>query len=79
MYDRQTMENFAKLSTVNFNNFGAVAEIVKELVLDEQGNPIVKDGLVLPINILTKAITLVIETLGKSVSKPLTTTTENSN
>jgi hypothetical protein len=79
MYDRQSMETFAKLTTVNYNNFGAVADIVKELVLDEEGKPVIKDGLVLPMNVLTRAIGLVVETLGKSASPSLTKTTENSN
>jgi hypothetical protein len=38
---------------------------VNDMVLDEEGAPVVKDGLVLPTNVMTKVIGKVVETLGK--------------
>jgi len=35
------------------------------MILDEDGTPIVKDGYLLPSNILTRVIGKVVETLGK--------------
>lgn len=77
MWDRQSMSSFVKLATIDYQQFGQVAEIVKEFVLDEEGNPVVKDDLVLPTNIMMKAITKVIDTLGKSVTIPVTPTQDS--
>ena len=73
IHDRQSMDVFVRLATLDYTNFGQVASLVKELVLDEEGKTVVKDDLVLPTHILMKAITKVIEELGKSVA---TTTTK---
>jgi hypothetical protein len=78
VWDRQNMDSFIKLATLDYNDFGKVADLVKELVLDEQGQPVIKDDLSLPTNILMKVITTVVETLGKSVSPSMMTTTETS-
>lgn len=79
IWDRQPMDKFVRLATLDYNNFGEVTTLVKELLLDEQGNEIIRDDLVLPTNILMKAITTVIEALGKSVlNSPLTMETETS-
>lgn len=78
IYDRQSMETFVKLATLDYTNFGEVANLVKELVLDEEGKPVIHDDDVLPTNILMKAITTVVETLGKSVLTPMTTETPTS-
>jgi hypothetical protein len=72
VYDRQPMDVFVKLATLDYTNFGSLTDIVKELVLDEDGKPIVRGDNVLPTDVLMKAINLVIETVGKSVS-PTTT------
>jgi hypothetical protein len=39
--------------------------MVNGMVLDEEGQPVVKDDLVLPTGIMTKVIGKVVETLGK--------------
>lgn len=41
------------------------------MILDENGNVIAKEGLVLPVSILMKAIQKVVEVLGKPL-KPIT-------
>jgi hypothetical protein len=73
IWDRQSMDTFVKLATIDYTNFGALTEIVKELVLDEEGKPVIHDDVVLPNNILMKAINVVVETLGKSIAAPSTT------
>lgn len=78
IWDRQDMEKFVRLATLDYQNFGEVTSLVKELLLDEEGNPIIKDDVVLPTNILMKAITTVIDALGKSVSAGEQSQTENS-
>ena len=78
IWDRQSMDSFVKLATLDYKNFGTVAEVVREFVLDSEGRPVVTADQVLPTNIMMKAITTVIETLGKSVTPGGTKTTQTS-
>jgi hypothetical protein len=73
IWDRQSMDTFVKLATIDYTNFSALTDIVKELVLDEEGKPVIHDDIVLPNNVLMKAINVVVETLGKSIAAPITT------
>ena len=65
IYDRQSMDKYVRLAQMKSENMSELIEAVNEMVLDEEGNPIVKDGLVLPTAIMTKVISKVVETLGK--------------
>ena len=78
IWDRQPMDTFVKLATVDYKEFGKVAEIIKELVLDETGKPIVNDESMLPTDLMMRAINRVVETLGKSVAPVSTKVTETS-
>jgi hypothetical protein len=78
IWDRQNMSTFIKLATLNYEDFGSIAELMNELVLDDEGKPIATDDLVLPTDLLMKAITRVIDTLGKSVTPPTEMKTETS-
>ena len=65
IYDRTGMDVFVKMATMKSEDFGDMVEIVNKMILDEDGTPIVKDGYLLPSNILTRVIGKVVETLGK--------------
>ena len=65
VYDRTNMDVFVKMATMKNEDFGEMVEIVNKMILDEDGTPIVKDGYLLPSNILTRVIGKVVETLGK--------------
>jgi hypothetical protein len=65
IYDRTGMDVFVKMATMKGEDFGDMVEIVNKMILDEDGTPIVKDGYLLPSNILTRVIGKVVETLGK--------------
>jgi hypothetical protein len=65
VYDRQDMEVFVKLATLDVNNFEKLTSLVNAMILDEAGAPVVKDGLTLPSDVLMAAIQKVIEILGK--------------
>jgi ubiquinone biosynthesis protein Coq4 len=72
MYDRQDLPTFMKLSKMK-DDEGTLLEIVRELVLDEDGKRVLKDGHVLPIEILVKVIEAMIANLGNFKSQSLTT------
>lgn len=65
IWDRQPMEKFIKLAQTRTDNIGDLLEIVNDMALDEDGTPILKDGLVLPVDVLSKVVSKVVETLGK--------------
>ena len=64
-WDRQPMEIFMRLANIDGKNTAELINIVKTLILDEEGKQIVNDKNVLPTNVLMKAITKVTEQLGK--------------
>jgi hypothetical protein len=65
IWDRQPMDKFVKLAQMKGEDMSELVAAVNDMVLDEEGNPVVKDGLVLPTNVMTKVIGKVVETLGK--------------
>jgi len=67
VWDRQDLDAFVKLATLDVNNFDQLAKLVNAMILDEGGAPVVQDGLALPSDVMMAAIQKVIETLGKPV------------
>jgi hypothetical protein len=65
IYDRQSMAKFIKLANSSEENYTAMVETVESMILDEEGKEILRDGLILPIPIMSKVVTRVVETLGK--------------
>lgn len=68
IYDRQSIQTFAKMATLKTDDFGSAAELIKDLILDENGTKVITDDSILPTDVMMKAITRVIEELGKSVN-----------
>jgi hypothetical protein len=65
IWDRQPIDKFIKLATMKNENIGDLVTTINDMVLDEQGKPVIKDGLTLPTGIMTRVIGKVVETLGK--------------
>lgn len=64
-WDRQPMDVFMRLANINDKNTGDLIEIVKTLILDDAGKPVLSDKNMLPTSVLMKAIQKVTEQLGK--------------
>jgi hypothetical protein len=64
-WDRQPIGVFMQLSNINEEKEVGVFEIIRKLILNEEGNEILVDENTLPTNVLMKAITKVTELLGK--------------
>lgn len=64
-WDRQPMDMFLRLSTVDPNNQSAIISAVKELVMDDKGNKVLDGEEVLPTHIMLRVMTKVVEGLGK--------------
>lgn len=64
-WDRQPMDVFMRLANLDQKNTGELINVVKTLILDDNGKQILTDKNMLPTGILMKAIAKVTEQLGK--------------
>jgi hypothetical protein len=64
-YDRQPLDTFMKLANANQQDMKTMVEIVRTMILDEDGKEIIKGETTLPSGILIKVIAKVVESLGK--------------
>lgn len=63
-YDRQPIDLFMRLAQLTETNNGNVIEIVKDLILDENGDKLLVGDIMLPNRVLMKAITKITQLLG---------------
>lgn len=68
IYDRYEFDTYLKLFQTEENDISRMTTLVKELLMDDKGNPIITDGEILPSDIMMKAIEQVVKTLGNSVT-----------
>lgn len=64
-FDRQPMDVFMRLANLTEKNTADLLNIVKTLILDENGKEILTEENMLPTSVLMKAIAKVTEQLGK--------------
>jgi len=64
-WDRQPMDVFLKLASINSENQAGIMSAVKELVLNEDGTPVITDEATLPTRVMMRVIAKVVEGLGK--------------
>jgi hypothetical protein len=64
-WDRQPMSSFMKLANVDAQDTGTMLAAVRDLVLDETGQPMLTGETSLPAPVLMRVITRVIGQLGK--------------
>ncbi len=65
IFDRQPLDQFIKLATAKQDDIGSMIEMINAMILDENGERVIKDNLTLPSNIILKVVSKVTETLGK--------------
>jgi hypothetical protein len=65
MYDRQPLDVFAKLANFEQNDSGSIIHLLQTVILDANGEAVMKDGLQLPMDVVTECIKVAGETLGK--------------
>ena len=63
--DRLPIETYTKLASVKTDDPGEMYHVIKELILDENGQPVMRDGNVLPMDVMNAAVMKVTESLGK--------------
>ena len=65
IYDRQPIEQFIKMATTSPENFGDIIALFNDLILNDQGEKVIKDGETLPTDVMRAIINQMVERLGK--------------
>lgn len=63
--DRLPIETYTKLASVKSDDPSDMYRVIKDLILDEHGDPVMTDGNVLPMDVMNAAVMKVTENLGK--------------
>ena len=72
VYDRQGMDTFMKLATLEGEqDVATISEVVKNLILDEKGNKILDGDNLLPVDVMIKCIEVTVRRLGNSITQTL--------
>lgn len=64
-WDRQPMDVFLKLAAIDQRDSNSIIEAVRNLILDENGKPVIDGEVTLPTRIMMRVITTVVEQMGK--------------
>lgn len=64
-WDRQPLETFMKLASINNEDPKQIIDIVRTMILDEKGQQVIDGDVMLPTRILLEMIQLIVEKLGK--------------
>lgn len=64
-WDRQPMDTFLKLASIDNSNIATVIDAVRNLILDEAGKPVLTGDATLPTAVMMRVINRVVESLGK--------------
>lgn len=65
IFDRVDMETFMALANLEGSqNISKIITVMKDLILDEEGNKIMSDGKVLPNDVMIKAVEKTVSSLG---------------
>lgn len=65
IYDRQPLDKFLKIAQLRSDKLEDTLALVKDMILDEDGKPILVDNNTLPLGVLGPVMNKVVETLGK--------------
>lgn len=78
IYDRQDMDVYMTMASLSgaSNNLVEVAKLVKDLIHNEDGQPILTDGQMLPMDIMVKVIEETLKRLGNSQTQTSPETTQ---
>jgi hypothetical protein len=65
VWDRQSLDKFLKLASSEGNASEQIVETVREMVLDEEGKPMLQGDATLPTAVMLKVMNKMVEMLGK--------------
>ena len=65
IWDRQPIDQFIKMATTGADNYGEMIRMVNDLILNEDGTKVIKEGEALPNDVMITVIGAVVDRLGK--------------
>ena len=65
IWDRQPIDQFIRMATTGANDYAEMIRMVNDLILDEDGKKVLKEGEALPNDVMIAVINTVVERLGK--------------
>lgn len=65
IYDRLPIDQYIKIATSTQDNFGDIVHWVNTIILNDQGEPCIKEGETLPADVMLATVNAVVERLGK--------------
>lgn len=69
VYDRYDMDVYMELMNTEENDFASMSKTAKNLVFNEDGTPMLKDGDILPSDVTIRLVETVVSHLGNSVNQ----------
>lgn len=64
-WDRQPLDVFMKLAATNGSDYAEMVNVLRTLILDEEGRQVIIGEVMLPTKILVAAMSKITDTLGK--------------
>lgn len=64
-WDRQPLDIFMKLASSNGSNYGDMVDVLRTLILDENGKQVIVGEVMIPTKVLVAAMSAITEMLGK--------------
>ena len=65
VYDRQPLDKFLKMATSETTNANQIIETMRDMILDEEGKPLLEGDSTLPTPILLRVLNKMTDVLGK--------------
>lgn len=65
VHDKLPIETYTRFASLNVQDAGQLYDMVKNLILDEEGKPVIHGEYTLPVDIMNAAIEKVTDQLGK--------------
>jgi len=65
MYDRQPLDVFSKMANASTDDMETYFTLLTQIILKEDGTPVMSDDHVLPVDVMTEAMKLIGDNLGK--------------
>ena len=65
MYDRQPLDVFSKMANASTDDMETYFSLLTQIILKEDGTPVMSDDHVLPVDVMTQAMKMIGDNLGK--------------
>jgi hypothetical protein len=63
-FDRQPLDVFMKLASADHTNPASMIDSIRPMILDDNGQPLIKGNIMLPTNVMIKVISKLVEQMG---------------